>query len=527
VNDDSPCNPANFASILVAKAQITGGDIFTEAERMNEMNDTQQFHYENTFAKEFGLSPVKENGSSAWDKNPNEGHPLNDFNDSLYGYPSRTLPPKFYKGVVAKWETWAKTKDPKQYGKMVGQPVKTLLAAIQKSVEGANPKADLMKLGLTQDKVYDARGWLEWLADGGTLQKDKRFDFMTNATNKLTKAQALYNTVWTIGHGPAMLRIGTHYAVQPGGLKALFQGIYDAGLKDNGFLSMRIFRRDPSLLKAGIYQTQYAEFDNPNRDPFSWGITAQKNLIYHTAKAMGRDPHDDARDLIFDSHPIDKPHAYRSVASNFVYGLARYPINETRWYFQTLYKGLTGDKSALAAITIYTILKSTLYGTNSNIPAPVWAFAVPDKTKKDWHAWDKAHGLNQISIQSGKAFRSMGINAEIDASGYTQPLGGQLGARGGALKNTGGTAVGATARSGVSLVHGQIPAALASTAAAASAILNLTGTTSALKYLNSTTLTRILNIAGRQMDPEFKKGDNKTAVLKGVFGSEQVKKAAQ
>jgi len=536
MNDRSGCKPSNMRAILEAKIQASGKDLFTEAERVNEHDENQHAWYESTMAKEFGLSPVKPDKSSVLDvikkrSSVNQGakNALNITDDRLYADPSKQFSKRFYGALDRKIQAWQNSKNPtrKTYNEMVAKPVNQVLKAIDSIVVNTKTtgemNAQLARFGIKNGELYDARDYLTWLAKGGHLQKDGEMEAVTNMANNLTKAQAYLNIAWTLGHAQAFLRIASHYMTRPGGFEAILEGLHNGAIKEG---PLSLFKRHAKLTQEGVYGTQYKEFSSPNRDPFAWGITAQKNLVYHIETALGGDTHAALRDLVFDSKPWDQAKVFRSPVKGLVFGLARYPINETRWIYNTAKAAMQGDGRAAANFALFAVLKGAIFGSASLIPSPIY-MGLPKQMKDDLDAWQEKHGINLIKIVSGNALQKVGINASVDLTEYTQPLGGMLGARLEALVNTARSAFASGARAVVSGAHGKVPAAGFDALATLSALRNLGMFSKYVGWipdnLNSTTLTKVLETAGRQLDDEFSKGETKTQLVKAVVGQKDLK----
>jgi len=512
------CNRKNTVAVIRAGNQIQG-DIFSEAERVKNFSGEQRFYYEKVMANHFGINPKKK-GVSRLDvlkkRTKNASQPEGVMDDRLYARPSEQFSKKFMSAIDGKM----KAATPENYAEKVAKPMRTLLAALDKVTVNSKSRADLnkqlAKFGLDADNLYDARDYVKWLADGGPNQKSWA-SALTKKAGVIAKAQANLNMAWTLGNSSDIIRVYSHYASRKGGLKAILEGTATA-IKANPF------KRNPQLAKQGIYETQYIDQQGANNDPFTWSITAQKNLTYHIDKAIGSDGKTGVRELLFDSTPWDRPRYDRSPEANLVFGLARFPINEARWHYKTVKQALQGDARAAANYGLYSIAKAAMLGAASLIPAPVY-IAMPKEMREEIEAVENKYGTNLLKRVSGAVLQKAGINASIDLTTYTQPGGGQLGARAASLVNTGTSVVKNTVKAGIDGVQGNIPAAGVNAIAAASAFANFTGyKAEVLGLLNSTTITELFETTGKELEREFDSDRYSRNIVKAVFGQRNVKK---
>lgn len=516
------CTPKNTVAHIRAANQIQG-DIFSEAERVKNFDGEQRFYYEKVMANHFGISP-KKTGSSRLDvlkkRTKTASQPEGVMDEIIYARPSEQFSKKFMAGIDRKMNAYYKAGKNGDYQKEIAAPVRKVIKALDDITVNSKSRADLNRqlkpFGLTADTLYDARDYLKWLEQGGPTQKSWASAFTKKAA-VVSKAQANLNMAWTLGNGVDMIRVYSHYATQKGGLKAVIQGTAEA-------LSKNPFKQDKALGKKGLYQTQYLDREGGNNDPFSWSITAQKNITYHIDKAIGGDGLSGTRKLLFDSTPWDRPRYDRSPEANLVFGLARYPINETRWHYKTIKAALQGDGRAAANYALYALAKGALIGGASLIPAPVY-MALPKEMKEQIEATEKQYGFNLLKRVSGEVFKKAGINANIDLTTYTQPGGGQLGARAASLVNTGTSVAKNTTKAVIDGAQGKLPAATVNAIAAASAFANFTGYKSeALGLANSTTITELFETTGKELEREFDSDRYSRNVVKAVFGQRNVKK---
>jgi hypothetical protein len=328
-----------------------------------------------------------------------------------------------------------------------------------------------------------------------------------------------------------MLRIGSHYATKsPKGPIHVMTGIADAVKATGG----NPFKRLPELEKQHIYDSAAFDRGQGFNNFFSHSIIAQKNIAYYLDKASGGDGYSGMRDIVFENKPWDQAFAYRTTAHPLLYGLARFPISESRWYLNTTKKALTGDKSAAANLLLFSAMKYFVTGSKSLVPAPIYMganAADPEGTKKLFSAFDKAFGGNAVSYLSGAGFAAAGApGVSLDLGEYTQPFGGGLGARLASIKDTGMSGITNTVRAGVNAVEGKPAAAALHALAAASALnnfANFSGSIPGLNWLdkaNSTTVTKVLSATGKSLEKEYNQDQTAREELKAVLGSKNIKR---
>jgi len=538
------CSEHNLPASWAAKSQATGQDIFSEAERYKQMDHEQTAHYELFMASEFGIAPNKK-GKSGWDLLASKGKAEKPsiIDDRLYAHPSTILPKKFYDGLDRKLTTWNNGKDKTRasYDKNVAKPVRTVLDAINgivkesKTIAQINSK--LKPYGLNADSVYDARDYLTWLKDGGHLRSQGDAQPLLKTAGHIAKAQANLNIKWTLGNGVDMIRVGSHYLSRPDGIRNTVKGLYEAAQKTGG----NPFRRIPSLDKAGVYGSQYIDRGGSNKwNPFEWSITAQKNIVYHLDKAAGGNGHDGIRDTLFDSKPWDRPRYDRFEGSGLVAGLARYGINETRWLMHTSKAAIPkamgggGDARSGANLGLYFLGRAAFTGTVSQIPTFIWQ-AMPKDMQDSIQEFEKKTGQNLIKVGSRSAFKAMGMNAEINLDSYLQPQIPLMGSRAQSLGQTAEGGLKSGAKAVADFGKGKVMAGAANTMAAGLALANfglLSGVAKGAKWAttlenspaNSTTLTKILSVTGKELENEFNPNKYKLNVTKAVLGQDLVKK---
>lgn len=529
------CSPKNLASVLLAKAQVTGRDIFSEAHRVNQMDGGQLAYYELMMSKHFGIDHRK-SGKSGWDILSKKGlaEKPSMVDDGLYAYPSQQFSPKFYGAIDRRLTAWNNGRDTsrKSYDKNIGKPIGEVLDAINKVVEETKSipqmNTKLKPFGLSAENVYHARDYLTWLKDGGHLRSQGEAQPLLKTASSIAKAQANLNIKWTLGNGVDMIRVASHYITRPGGIKNTVKGLYDGAVATK----MNPFQRIKALDQKGVYGSQYVDRGGSNTlNPFEWSITAQKNIVYHLDKASGGDGFKGIRDTLFDSKPWDRPRYDRFEGSGLTAGLARYGINETRWLYKTSKSALSGNVRDGANLGLYFLGRAAFTGITSQVPSFIWD-AMPEEMRENIQELEKTYNLNLIKVGSRAAFQAMGMNVELDLTDYLQPRLPVMGSRAQSLLQTGQKAFESGARTVADTAQGKLPAAGVNAAATALALANF-GLLSKFgkgaeafenSVLNSSTITKLLNTTAKELEEEFNLDVYKVNVLKAVFGSD-IKKA--
>jgi len=526
------CHPKNFAAILTADKQHNGRDVFSEAEQLNSMSKEQKAHYESFMAKMMESGGENKKKPSPYDTMTKKGA-KGDVKDDIrgipdprfHGHPSEMFSKKFYEPVAKKLRAYASKKDG-DYSE-IRKPVRSLQKALNTVIEQSGNKRELTRAlkpyGLTPDTLYDAKKWLEWVDEGGPWKKSKNLQPVIAAAKGVGKAQANFNVLWAAGNVADMTRPFAYFGVS--NPKAVIQGIMDTG--------MNPFKQNKALIKQGIYGSQDPNYSMSNRDPFSWTVTAQKNYVYNIAKRAGVNPRKAMADTIFDYEPWDRPRYDRSPEASLAVDLARYPISEARWHYKTV-KTMLHPKTpykergqAIASYLAHNMTRAVVFGAPSLVPYMVWQFMFDKDQKKGFSETTEAMGLNQVKIQSRNILNSLGIDASVDMTEYLQPGGGQLGARYQSFKTTADRGFRGTAGAIKGVATGQLDEAGINTLAAASALLNLTGSISALQKfdaVNSTTLTDVLFASAQILTEEMEPGDAGREMLKAILSGKTVKK---
>lgn len=532
------CAPKNTLAMLRAKGQAAG-DIFTEAERIKNMDGEQRSYYEMQMSRLLGESTPKK---SAFDvikeleKKPDKNivqkaaGAISDIvaEDSLYKRPSEALPKKFYNAVDKKLSAWEKSGGKvEDYKEKVGKPVKDLIGAIDKTLVSGTSKKDIntslkQSFGIGLKDVKYAREWLQWVADGGHTQTSKNPFVRTinQVASSVSKFQANAQMVWTLGNGVDMLRpLSTYASSGPKGILSIAKGIGDLAraTKGNPF---KIMGQLPELKKAGAYGTQYMDRGTSSKlNPFEWSINAQKNLVYFVDKAHGGNGLSGIRDNLFDSKAWDRGVWDRSPDFKTALDLARYPINEARWYFKTASNALKGDGKSAVNLALYLGLKQALTGIKGNIPAPLYAGLKKDEKE----LIDKIDEQLPFDLIDKTTTALSGGKYKLDMGNYVQPLGGQMGARLSSITDTVNKTGRSVSRGVINLSQGKIPAAAFNLAAGAMALNTLTqwkDAGSILGPLNSATFQKMMETTADALAGEFSNGDEYTKeVLKDIFGT--------
>lgn len=526
------CNPKNVIGTIRAENQLSG-DIFSEAKRVRDFDEGQMSAYEMQMAKRLGFA---DEGPSALDiinaksknKKPQD-HSLEVFKDRLYAPPSESLKGKLWSGIDGKFKKYYNTpKAERNYKEQIAKPVGEVKTAIENILKSGGSKkeldAKLKRFGIKTDQAYDALQYLDWVKKGGPETPiPDGLRGLNAAAGSLAKAQANLNFLWTAGNGADMVRVYSHFVSKKGGgLNAVIKGSYDAYKATGG----NIFRQVPSLKKAGFYgNSDNLTIDGKNRDPFEWSVTAQKNLAYYMDKASGGNGYDGVRDIVFDRSAWDRPAYDRFAGSNLVFGLFRYPINETRWYAKTISKALKGDTNAQANLVAFSTARALFTGTKSILPAFIWAGLTKDQ-KENVEKFDESANLNQVKIQSRAMLKAIGVDAEVDLGEYLQPLGGNLGARAASLKRTVDQVGKNSVKSLRYAADGKIPAAALSAVASVLALANFGAfKNSGQKVLseiddkaNSTFFTKIAETTAEFLAGEMELEKYERELAKDAFG---------
>ncbi len=547
------CNPHNLTGVIYADKQRKG-DIFSEAARIKDLTAPQRHAYEATMADTLGLKPKSaKKGSSALDaikrgptkqdiidsKGPKDAAQklkgaIRDIDYKMYGRASQTMAGKFYNQVDGVLQKWANGKDTSlESYKTATRPIRKLnqdLKAIIKNNQGKDLDKALKPLGLSKDNVYEAREWLTWLEKGGHLQ-GSGLGALDTAAKSVAKTMANLNMTWTMGNGADMMRVFSHYTSRKGGIKAIGKGLADAKKATNN----QIWRKVPELEKAGLYQSDIYERQGVDWDPFSRSIIAQKNVTYYIDKAAGGDGLTGVRDLVFDSKPWDVPPWQRVRGANLIFGLARYPINESRWYIATAAKALRGDAREMGNLLLFTGARAAMFGAPAVVPSFLWG-AMTDEQKE----FVKSLPGDAVGQLSEQAFKAVGINAKIEMADYLQPFGGTLGARLSSIKNVSEGTLKNAGKTGINLAQGKLTEAGIRAMATGMGLANfgLLGVSAALagkgqkaavaleeSPFNSTTITKLFNTTAKGLEEEYKADRFTRELAKAIFGQTNVKKA--
>lgn len=549
-----PAKPACSPEILLGAVRAAGqieGDLFPEVDRVKDMTSSQRLWYEVAFAKahpsdatfEAFLPDVSKKGGviskisqkiSASDKNH-----LAHMSEQLEG--------KFWNRMDARARMWEKSKNRSSasFRQMVSKPARKLRDDLKTAIVQANgDKRALNRLlkpyGLSDKNIYIAGKYLEWLGDGGQFQmpKNRALRLIGQAASSVAKAQSNMNIVWTMGNAGDMIRVYSELGTKKGGVIAALQGTADALVKGKGG-----FSKIKALEKAGIYETQAVDLTEHKFDIFSRSIILQKNIAYHIGERLGGKGYQAVRDVVFDSKPWDPQPFMMDPNSRVIFGLVRYPINESRWLFKKTVDVLKNqDPRALANLTIWATSRAAFFGTASVVP---FYPLLPKEWKETLAKIEDDHNLNLLKHASADVFRNFDINASIDMGRYLSPLSGAPGAR---LESI-GTAiykdVSLGARAAMDVTHGDLDAAAVHGIAAGFALMNFGFFKQAMKFkldgplgklidagskveksgFNSMTLTKLLDKTGTFLESDFHENSYGGEVVKAVFGQQNVRKA--
>lgn len=529
------CDTNNLPGTLKGAIQASGRDIFTEAERVNGMKPGERNQYERMMASTFGLKGTFKAKSKLDALAPKESKIAGGALDaSLFQHPSEQFSKKFYSGIDKKLTKWAEGKnaDYASYKEKIAKPVRQVIKALDKIAAESEGKSnrqldrELSRFGLTTKDLYHARGYLNWLAQGGHLQPQGWAKPFVKLSKIIGRSQAALNIKWTLGNAVDMIRPASYYASKNPG--AFFKGLADAAVKTKG----NLFKKLPELEKAGAYETSYMDRGEGGWfDPFGSSIVAQKNVVYHLDKASGGDGLTGIREQLFDYKPWDKPAAERWAGSELVFGLVRYPINETRWFFRTTKEAFTNPRQA-ANLAIYLGLRTVLTGSAAQVPALLYQ-NFPKEAKQFFEGLDKSYGFNVIKNISG-----------LDLTDYLQITGGQTGARAKQLTSGLASIAKDAVKTSIDVSKGNIPAAAIHSVATIMALMNygaFAGNVSKLageykafekaaevagklegSQLNSSTLLKLLEASGKSLEQELSAQKTQDNVLKAVFGNNTV-----
>jgi hypothetical protein len=525
------CNPKNTVGTIRAENQLSG-DIFSEAKRVKDFDAGQLSAYEMQMAKRLGMI---DDGPSALDvikaKSPKsviKAHSKHTLKPSLYAPPSESLKGRFWNDIDGKFsDFYRKPEAERNYNEDIAKPARTVKTAIETILKsGSNKKeldARLKRFGIKTDQSYEALEYLDWVVKGGpeTPIENSWLRAANAAASSVSKAQANYNLLWTAGNGADMIRVYSHFATKKGGgINAVIQGTYDAWKASGG----NIFRQIPALKKKGFYHSGSIDVGSNNRDPFSWTATAQKNLAYYMDRASGGDGHSGVSEIVFDRKSWDAPSYERFAGKNLIVGLARYPINETRWYFGTIKKAFKGDSNAQANLLLYSLARAATTGTKSLVPALLWN-KLSEEDKENLEKLDELSPLN-IKANSRMMLKSIGVDAEIDLSSYLQPLGGNLGARADSIGKTVTKSLGAATGTLVYAAKGKLSASAVSALATVSALANFglfKGNANKIlnnldQNFNAALLTKTLETTAEFLADEMELDKYEQELLKDAFG---------
>lgn len=520
------CSISAFLAAADANVASTGRDAHTLSKNSNP---TEISAYERVMAEKFGLGYDDTESISMMGVLEAHGYnakgPKNLADDALWAWPSEQFP-QYAAKIDELIENTPSAGSDK--GVFLQEAVPELRAklddihyAITNAADKAEIKSNLAELGLTPDNAYFAVEWTKWLIDGGHHQYSKWDNQFTKIAGNVAKAQATYKMPWTLGNVVDLIRPVSYYSHRPGGMSAILKGIGEANKRG-------LFKQDPELKAAGVYRSSH--LDRPggeNWHPFAWSITAQKNLVWHTDKAFGRDGHTGIRDLLFDSKPWDRPYYDRAANSTLVFGLARYTLSEGRWMNNKIKAAFMPSSlpevrnAALKDLMVYHGLKIVIAGPKSVIPA----FGVVatlgtltgqfgTKEQKEFlQEFEDKTGLNVIRHTTG-----------MDVSSYTSPYGGSLGARAGSLGTTANQAGKSASMALADVFRGKPVEAVIRATAAASAVANLTGGNlgrigQVPDAGNSTTITAVLDKLAENLENGADLDTTEKAIMKAVMGS--------
>lgn len=432
----------------------------------------------------------------------------------FYTPPSEKLAGKFYTTIdknITAWARGGKRATRETYNQQIATPARKAIKDIDNIMLNAETRAEanlsLKKMGLKVEQVYEAREYLKWLADGGHLKTPERkaMQSLNKVANNVAKAQANLQVPWTLGNIFETQRIFSGaITVKGGGVDKVFKGIGDLMKASGG----NPFKQLPELKKANLYYSDNAGWGIGNSDIFEWTVTLNKNLAYHIHKATGGNGVDGVRDWTFDTKPWDRPPNLRDPNWHTIWGLIRYPINETRWYCQTLKKTFAGDKRAAANLAAFAAMRLIINGPTAMMPAIAWA-CMSKETRDWWKEQEKNMGVNVVARATG---------GMIDPNEYLQPGGGAPGARLQSIEQTTRAALGNPVKATERLMQGKPAAASANLAASAIALANLTGFDK-MGILNSTTLRKMMETTADQLAGEFsREGRFEKELLKDAIG---------
>lgn len=505
----SSCDPYNLAAIMEA-AEVSKGE--QPSRLQEELNPEQQGYYESHMAQTQGTPNFFDVAKEQYKRGV--GSVLSDM---AYRSPSQWMPEELYQPIEQEFQQWYKNgAKPEEY-KAISKQANDILKQMDSVIEehGGQALADI--LGIKPEQIQYAQQYFDWVAKKGPL------DITTNPHTKgmrvlatgIAKAQANMNLMWTFGNVADMIRVYSHYAGK-GGFDKVMQGTIAALKQGNPF------KRSPELAKMGLYDSVHYENQGANMDPFSWSITAQKNIAHHLDIATGGDGIKGVREVLFDRTPWDLPTFEQTPNRSLLWGLARYPIYEAHWYYDTVRKMLSGDKQAQSEMGLYLLAKTAFLGGASLIPAPIYQYFMTQDDKDQWHELEKNLPVNLIGKATNEAIKTTtGEDFSIDLAGYTQPFGGTIGARLSSLVGSAWKAFQSAGSIPRNIKEGDLDAATINGIASISALMNFTGVTGdlkALNYLNSAQLTKLYGTVAKGLEKDWDSEKWTKNLLKSQFG---------
>lgn len=504
------CDPFNLNAILEADGQYKGERPLKLSNE--QFTDTPRAYYELHMTNKQGPTPDWFGQAKA---NVKEGAGI--FNAMNYKRPSQWMPAEMYQQIDNEFKTWYANGAKMEDYKAIRKEAKGILDDMDAVIieDGAQALADNM--GIRPQDIQYAQAYFKWLVDAGPLDitNNPAMKSLRKAATTISKAQANMNLMWTFGNVADMVRVYSHYLAK-GGPKAIVDGTLNALSKGNPF------KRHEDLGKLGLYDSAYLEQQGKNNDPFSWSITAQKNIAHHLDIASGGDGVQGVKEVLFDHSPWDVPAFEQTPSAGLLFGLARYPIYEANWYYETFKKAAAGDQQAATEMATYLLAKSAFIGLASSIPAPVYA-ALPEDWKEQVKRFEESLPTNLLAKGSNAAIQGLtGQDLSIDLTTYTQPAGGGLGARLSSVANTGKSVVTNATKGVVDVAQGDYDAAALNGLAAVSAFNNFFGVTNDIKYLeylNSASITKLYGTVAKGLEKDWDSEKWTSGLLKSQFGT--------
>lgn len=277
---------------------------------------------------------------------------------------------------------------------------------------------ELKEFGLTFNEIYEAQNYLNWLKRGEFY---KSSGMLGEVASTVAKAQASYNVSWALFNVADTPRILAPYISKP---KVLIKGLQAAFDRNNKEMPDDLLQAIPGLDEKG------GRFD-----PFSLTNKVQQRLAYFLDKADGGDGFTGLRENAFiyadyDATSLEYHSNFGSTGAKTTFGLGRFLMAETAWTagnYVNLFNVARGkgDLNKLTNFMVYNVIKSTLFGVGSIIPAPLYS-ALKDKLPDEQKELLQAGMAN---VAGNGLLKLAGVEGSFSMTEAVQPLSLVLGAR--------------------------------------------------------------------------------------------------